>query len=86
MDVFERLLNCKVLVTQSCPTLWDPMDCSLPSKITGVGSRSLLQGDLPNTGIEPRSPVLQADSLLSEPLGKPHCKMLHKCQVSRWSS
>ena len=28
-------------------------------------------GDLPNPGIEPRSPALQADALLSEPLGKP---------------
>ena len=28
-------------------------------------------GDLPNTGIEPRSPTLQAVSLLSEPPGKP---------------
>ena len=28
-------------------------------------------GDLPNPGIEPRSPTLQANSLLSEPLGKP---------------
>ena len=31
-------------------------------------------GDLPNTGIEPESPVssaLQADSLHAEPLGKP---------------
>ena len=28
-------------------------------------------GDAPNPGIEPWSPVLQADSLLSEPLGKP---------------
>ena len=28
-------------------------------------------GDLPNSGIEPRSHALQADSLLSEPLGKP---------------
>ena len=27
-------------------------------------------GDLPNPGIEPRSPTLQADSLLSEPPGK----------------
>ena len=27
-------------------------------------------GDLPNPGIEPRSPTLQADTLLSEPLGK----------------
>ena len=28
-------------------------------------------GNLPNSGIEPRSPTLQADSLPSEPLGKP---------------
>ena len=28
-------------------------------------------GDLPNPGIEPRSPTLQADSLTSEPPGKP---------------
>ena len=27
-------------------------------------------GDLPNPGIEPGSPTLQADSLLSEPPGK----------------
>ena len=30
-------------------------------------------GDLPNIGIEHRSPVLQADSLQSEPQGKPSC-------------
>ena len=29
-------------------------------------------GDLPNPGIEPRSPVLQADALPSEPSGKPY--------------
>ena len=28
-------------------------------------------GDLPHPGIEPRSAALQADTLLSEPLGKP---------------
>ena len=46
-----------------------------PGQNTGVGS--LLQetfpspGDLPNPGIEPRSPKLQADSLPAEPPGKP---------------
>ena len=29
-------------------------------------------GDLPDPGIEPRSPTLQADALLSEPAGKPN--------------
>ena len=28
-------------------------------------------GDLPNAGIEPRSPALQADSVPAEPPGKP---------------
>ena len=28
-------------------------------------------GDLPDSGIKPRSPALQADTLTSEPLGKP---------------
>ena len=31
-------------------------------------------GDLPNPGIEPRSPTLQANSLMTEPPGKPSCK------------
>ena len=30
-----------------------------------MGSLSLLQGDLPNPGIEPRSPALQADFFIS---------------------
>ena len=47
-----------------CP--WDS-----PGKNTGVGCHSLLQGNLPNPGIKPRSPALQADSLPSEPPGKP---------------
>ena len=33
-------------------------------------------GDLPNPGIEPRSPTLQADSLPSEPPGEP--KLMHQ--------
>ena len=37
---------------------------------TGVGSHCFLEG-LPDPGIEPRSPALQADSLPSEPSGKP---------------
>ena len=42
-----------------------------PGQNTGVGSRSLLQGNLLNPGIEPTSPTLQADSLPAEPPGKP---------------
>jgi len=35
-----------------------------------VGCPLLLQGNLPNPGIKPRSPALQADSLPTEPPGK----------------
>ena len=58
------LLRCAMLslVIQSCPTLWDPMDCSLPGscvhrdflgKNTGVGSHALLQGIFPTQGSSP---------------------------------
>ena len=67
------------LVAQSCLTLCNPMDypsgasdqVDSPGKNTGVGCHAHLQGNLPNPGIEPRSPTLQADSSLSEPPGKP---------------
>ena len=44
--------------------------CNSPGKNTGVGCHS--PGDFPDPRIEPRSPALQVDSLLSEPPGKPH--------------
>ena len=39
-------------------------------------------GDLPDPGIEPGSPALQADALPSEPLGKPSHTFLHLCPLS----
>ena len=42
-----------------------------PGQNTGVDSLSLIQGNLPNPGIEARTPTLQADSLPAEPQGKP---------------
>ena len=43
----------------------------LQAKILEFGSHSLLQGDRLHPGNKPRSPALQADSLPSEPPGKP---------------
>ena len=71
-----------VLVVQPCPTLCNPVDHSPPgSSVHGIfrqecwsGLSFPYLGDLPEPGIEPGSPVfpaLQADSLLSEPPGKP---------------
>ena len=34
-------------------------------------------GDLPDPGIEPRSPALEADALTAEPPGKPHMPVRH---------
>ena len=70
---FINGMNMKVKVVQQCTTLCDPVDSpwNSPGQNTGVGSRSLLQGNLPNPGIEPRSPALHANSLPAEPQGKP---------------
>ena len=62
----------------SYPALCDPMNCSLPdSSVHGILQARMLErvaipspGDLPNPGIEPGSPALQADSLPSGPPGK----------------
>ena len=60
-----------------------PTDCSLPgSSVQGILQVRILQwvtfpspADLPNPGMEPMSPALQVDSLLSEPPEKPSVLM-----------
>ena len=62
---FSAMLNSSVIpwtVTCQARLLWDS-----PGKNTGVGCHSLLQGNLPDPGIKPRFPVLQADSLPFKP-------------------
>ena len=55
----------KVLIAQTCLTLCDPMDCSLPrSSVHGI-----FQARIPDPGTEPPSLALQAASLPSEPPG-----------------
>ena len=82
--IFIYMCCACLLVSQSCPTLCDPMDCSLPG--------SSVRGDCPgentevdamlssrgsfNPGIEPRSPALQADSLLY--------RQIHYCLRASW--
>ena len=80
----------RVLVFQSCPTLCNPMDCSPPASLSIEfsmpeylsGQLFPSPGDLPNPGIKSGSPVLQVDSLSSEPPGKPHIYMYElSCSV-----
>ena len=69
-----KILCCVLcLVTQLCPTLCDPMDCSplgssvhgdSPGKNTGVGFYALLQGIFPTQGSKP---------------GLPHCRWILYC-------
>ena len=75
----------KVLVTQFYPTLCNPIDYSTPgSSVHGILQARILEwvtisysrGSSP-LGIEPGSPVLQADSLLSEPPGEPNTGYKH---------
>ena len=48
-------------------TIWDTRE----AQEHWSGSLSLLQGEVPDPGIEPGSPELQVDSLPAEPPGKP---------------
>ena len=62
------------LVAQLCPTFCDPqappfMEFSKQEYWSGLPFPS--PGDLPDPGIEPRSPTLQSDFLPSKPPGKP---------------
>ena len=63
-------MNAKSL--QSCLTLCDAMDHSLPGPPLK---------DLPNSGVEPRSPTLQADSFPSELPGKFPRRLLNNSNV-----
>ena len=67
------------LVTQSCPTLCDPMDLSppgssvhgdSPGKNTGVGYHAFVQGIFPTQGLNP---------------GLPHCRWI-LCQLRHQES
>ena len=71
-------------VAQSCPTLCDPMDCSLlgPS-VHGIFQQEHWSGlpfpppgDLPDPGIKPTSPTLAGGFFTTEPPGKPLINIL----------
>ena len=70
---------------QSCPNVRDPKDYT----VHGILQARILEWvtvpfyrDLPNPGIKPRSPALQADSLPAELLGKPYIYTLNSITKS----
>ena len=76
-----KKVKMKVKVAQSCPALYSPWNS--PGQITRVGSLSLLQ-DLPNPGIEPRSPALQVDPFPAEPQGKAKITGVGSLSLLQW--
>ena len=76
--MYKFPLKVKVLVTQLCPTLCDPMDYNLPdSSVHGSFQARILEWiDIPfsrgssQPGDQTKSPTLQMDSLSSELPGK----------------
>ena len=77
-------------LAQSCPTLCDlwtvahqaPLSMRFSRQEYWSGLPFPPPGDLPDPGIEPRSPALQADSLTSEPPGKPRCMYLYVKRIT----
>ena len=86
LSPYLKLSLVKVKVTRSCLTLCSPVNCSPPGSSIHEFSRQEYwsglpfptSGDHPDPGLEPGSPALHTDSLLSEPSGKP----LEFCIVS----
>ena len=69
-SILHQLVPVLCLVTQLCPTICDPVDCSPPGssihgdspvKSTGVGCHALLQRIFPTQGLNP---------------GLPHCRLI----------
>ena len=88
---------CCARLLQSCLTLCNPMDCSLPgSSVHGILQTRILDwsglpcpppGDLPDPGIEPASPAapaLQADSLPLSHQGSPASILLPLKSLALW--
>ena len=71
----ENKVSSESEVAQLCPTLCDPMDCSLPgSSLHGILQAKILEcvaisfsRGSSQPRIQPGSPTLQADALTSEP-------------------
>ena len=72
----------KVKVSQSWLTLCDPMEFSRLEYWSEWPFPS--PGDLPNPGVEPRSPALQVDTSPAEPQGKPKNTGVGSISLLQW--
>ena len=73
--IFNNIILCCLVMSDSLQPhgLWQPGSSVHGFSRQGYWSELPFPspGDLPDSGIEPRSPSLQADYLLREPPGKP---------------
>ena len=74
--MFDGLLFSRSVVSRLFVNLWTvalevPLSVGFPRHEYRSGLPLPSPGDLPDPGVEPSSPALQADSIPSEPPGKP---------------
>ena len=82
-----------VLVAQSWPTLCDPTNWSPPGfSVYGISQARIWSGlpfpspgGFPDQGIEPKSPAVQADSLLTQLRGKSYCYWCLALNTKAWN-
>ena len=72
----QLLSRVRLSVTPWTVACQAPLSTGFSRQECWSGLLFLSPGDLPGTGIEPRSPTLQADSLPFEPLGAPVLNLL----------
>ena len=94
--IFRQWQPIKCMRALSCPTLWDPKDCSppgssvhgdSPGKNTGVGCHFLLQQIFKTQGLNPHFLCLlhwQTDSLPTVPPGYGTSKLIHQSFRKKW--
>ena len=69
--VLSRFSHVQLFTTPRTVTCQAPLSMDFSRQEYWSGWLCSPSGNLPNPGIEPRSPTLQADSLMPEPPGKP---------------
>ena len=71
MNVLSPFSGVRLFASPWTAARWAPLSMGFSRQEDWSGLPFPSPGDLPDPGTEPRSPALQADSLPSEPPGKP---------------
>ena len=79
----ESLSHGRLLVAQWIVAHQAPLSMGFPRHEYWSGLPFPSPGDLPDPGIEPRSPTLKADALTSEPPGKPQIALWTVCIITK---